>query len=200
MSTDQLSLLFALLTLVALGLAAGVGVALLVVRDPDVRAQLQPFALPLAFLVAATATGGSLYYSEGAGFTPCELCWYQRIAMYPLAPILGIAALRRDPTVLWYALPLSVVGAVISVYHYQLQLFPGQGSSCDPSAPCTARWVEELGFISIPFMALAGFAAVTALVVAARAWASDPLEQHLDEQPTQPPEEQPADARAPVVG
>ena len=72
---------------------------------------LGPLALWLAFLVALTAFSGSLYFSEVAHFTPCALCWYQRIAMYPMEVILGIAAVRGDPGVARYAVPLADIGA-----------------------------------------------------------------------------------------
>ncbi|MDP8932068.1 MAG: disulfide bond formation protein B [Actinomycetota bacterium] len=125
-----------------------------------------PQALGLAWLVAATATLGSLYYSEVAGLIPCELCWYQRIAMYPLAVVLGVAALRGDLRARAYALPLSIAGLVLAAYHYWLQLKPGRGPSvCSADVPCSAMLVREFGFVSIPFMAACGFAAITALLL-----------------------------------
>ena len=93
----------------------------------------------IAFLVAATSTAGSLYFSEVADFVPCHLCWYQRIAMYPLSLLLVIAAARRDRAVRWYVGPLAGVGALISTYHYLVEWFPSlEGSSvCAVSVPCT---------------------------------------------------------------
>ena len=118
-------------------------------------------ALPLAGVIAIVAMAGSLYESEVAHFVPCRLCWYQRIVMYPLAVILPIAAVRRDRRVRTYVLPLALIGAALAAYHYQLEWFPQQGSpACTVDAPCTTVWVRELGFVSIPFMALCGFAAI----------------------------------------
>lgn len=132
-----------------------------------------PQALPLAWLVAAVSTAGSLYYSEVAGLVPCELCWYQRIAMYPLVVVLGIAAWRRDLTVRFYVLPLALIGLAISSYHYWLQLNPGQGADfCTAGVPCSAMLISEFGFISIPFMAGCGFAAIAALLLTAGVTAS----------------------------
>ena len=125
--------------------------------------QLQPVLLPLALAIAAAATAGSLYYSEVAGYPPCEMCWYQRICMYSLVPVLAVALARRDARGGWYALPPAVAGMGLSVYHYQLQMFPDQGSSCDVAAPCTYQWVDSLGFVSIPFMAGCGFVGVAGL-------------------------------------
>ena len=74
-------------------------------------------------MIAVGATLGSLYF-EIRNFVPCEYCWYQRIAMYPLALILLIATIRRDKNIIPYAVTLSLAGFAISTYHYQLQLFP----------------------------------------------------------------------------
>lgn len=160
-----LSFFFAFLSLVALGLAA-IAVATAFTRSPGpFGAGFVEVAPLLAAGVAITATAGSLYYSEIANFTPCTYCWYQRIAMYPLAVILPVGIWRRNGEALYTAVPLAVIGAAISVYHYQLQLFPDRGTSCAIDAPCSARWVEEFGFISIPFMAGSGFVAVIALTL-----------------------------------
>ena len=129
----------------------------------QLRAALTRWGPWAAFLVAASAMAASLYYSESAGFVPCEFCWYQRIAMYPLAVVLLVAAVTRDRLVWRYVVPVAAIGLALSVYHYQLQLFPEQGSSCTSGVPCSARYVEEFGFISIPFMAGCGFLAILAL-------------------------------------
>jgi disulfide bond formation protein DsbB len=120
----------------------------------------------LAFVVALVATLGSLYLSEVANFVPCRLCWYQRIAMYPLPVLLGIGWWKRDAGVRRYALPLAVIGLLISTYHVLVERFPWlEGSNvCEVDNPCTIRWVERFGFVTIPTMALAGFALVFALL------------------------------------
>ena len=129
------------------------------------RNELQQSALPLAWLVAITATAGSLYFSEVAGSTPCEFCWYQRIAMYPLVLTLGVAVRRQDPTVIYSAIPLAVVGALIALYHYQLPLFPDQSSLCSSGAPCTFRWIETFEIVSIPLMAFVSFSLIIMLLL-----------------------------------
>jgi disulfide bond formation protein DsbB len=112
----------------------------------------------LAWLVATVTTLGSLYFSEVAHFTPCKLCWYQRIAIYPLAIVLLVAALRGDRRIGWYVVPVCLVGAAFAAYQTQLQAFPSQHSSfCSTTEPCTVRYVWEFGFVSLPFMALAAF-------------------------------------------
>ena len=157
---------FGLLAIVAIVVAVGTGIALMRGRVPTwLRDDV---ALPLATAIAATATGGSLLLSEVAGYLPCALCWYQRIAMYPLVLIVGIAAVRGDREVWRTALPLATIGGAISIWHILVEQNPGWGGPCDDTAPCTIIWVEELGFLTLPTMALVAFAAVGVLTLAAR--------------------------------
>ena len=124
-----------------------------------------PDALRLAWLVAAVATVGSLYMSEYRHFQPCTLCWYQRIAMYPLVVVLGVAAWRRDLGARFAVLPLALLGASISIYHYQLERFPHQEQiACSSTVPCTTIWFEQFGYITIPMMALSAFALIAVIL------------------------------------
>lgn len=175
MTTETVTTFFAVLAVVAL-VAVAVTVVLgglaLAGRAPSwwapLRREIAPFALWFAWAVALTSTLGSLYLSEVANYPPCELCWYQRIAMYPLAVILVVAALRRDPQVRWYVVPPAAIGLGISVYHYLLERFPDSVASvCTADVPCSVVWVWEFGFLSIPAMAGIGFAAIMALVLIA---------------------------------
>jgi disulfide bond formation protein DsbB len=153
-----------------MAIVAGVGaIVLLVARFVPAGTSLvnavRPARLWLAFGVAAASTAGSLYFSEVANFTPCKMCWLQRIAMYPLSAILLVGALRRDRDVRWYALPIAGVGAVISTYHFVIERRPSLGGgSCDITAPCTVPWFTEFGFITLAFMALCGFVAIISLL------------------------------------
>ena len=165
MSTAQVSDFFGVLALGSLAIGGLSLAGALAPMGPARALQLRPVLLRLGLAIAAVATAGSLYYSEIAGYPPCEMCWYQRICMYPLVGVLAVAVARRDRRGGWYALPLALVGLGLSVYHYQLQLRPGQGSTCDVSAPCTYQWVDSLGFMSIPFMAGCGFIGVAGLAV-----------------------------------
>ncbi|GAK00447.1 MULTISPECIES: disulfide oxidoreductase [Geomicrobium] len=126
--------------------------------------------LYVAWVISLIATGGSLFYSIGLGFVPCDMCWYQRIAMYPLAIILGIATFRSDFNIRWYALPFSIIGAVMAAYHYALQKIPGFGSvtPCQSGVPCNAEYMNVLGFITIPFQALVAFLLITVLLFLAK--------------------------------
>lgn len=176
MSTvDTASYFFALLALLSLGAVALLAIgAVGRLVDPGrlavARVELGRASVGVAFLVALVATGGSLYYSEVADYLPCKLCWFQRICMYPLALILGVAALRRDRGVRWYALPLAGVGFAIAAYHTWLQAYPPEGGSsfCTADASCVERYVWEFGFVSLPFMAMSGFALIIALMLLAR--------------------------------
>jgi disulfide bond formation protein DsbB len=126
-------------------------------------------AVWLAFIVALGTTLGSLYLSEIAHFTPCPLCWYQRICMYPLALALLVGALRKDHDVYAYVLPPALIGAAFAIYHTQLQAFPNQHSSfCKTTEPCTVRYVWEFGFVSIPFMSLSAFAFIITMMMLIR--------------------------------
>jgi disulfide bond formation protein DsbB len=129
------------------------------------RAAIGPYALWLAWLVAATAMAGSLYFSELGGLMPCALCWYQRIAMYPLAVILLIAAIRGDGGIRPYVTVLAAIGALIAGYHVLVQRIPGLPTgSCSVEASCSAIDLERFGFITIPVMALVGFLTILVLV------------------------------------
>lgn len=172
MSTATWSRFFATLAIVC-GVGVVVGAALLAAQRAasrpawmhEMHRAIADLALWLAALVATVTTAGSLYYSLGAHYVPCELCWYQRICMYPLSLMLLIAAWRRDLAVRRYAAPLVLVGIVIATYHTQLQAFPEQRTFCDVNNPCSSRYVWEFGFVSLPLMALVAFAAVGVLLL-----------------------------------
>ena len=157
------------LALLTLAAAAGVLVVLVLIvigRREWLRSTVGPLALWLAFLVALTATSGSLYISQVIGLEPCTLCWYQRIAMYPLVVVLGVAAWRGDVGVRRYAGPLAAIGAAIATYHVVLQRLPGLPTvACSLTAPCNAIDLERLGFVTIPLMALVAFLAILTLLL-----------------------------------
>lgn len=178
MSTDTFQLFFALLAVVAnAAVVTLVASRVLIAAAPDgaiaasarnLLASVAAYDLPLAWLVALTSTLGSLYFSEIANFTPCALCWYQRIAMYPLAVVLGIAALRRDRAARVYVWPLTAIGAAIALYHYLLEYFPDlETGACDLGVSCGIVWFKEFGFVTLPYMALSGFVLIAVLLVPA---------------------------------
>ncbi|MEK3882927.1 disulfide oxidoreductase [Paenibacillus sp. PL2-23] len=131
---------------------------------------MQRNVLYFAWLVAVIATLGSLYFSEIKGFIPCSLCWYQRILMYPLSIILGIAAFYDEHAIRKYVLPLSVLGMLVSAFHYMEQKVPGFASIklCSQGVPCSGMYINWLGFITIPFLAFTGFTLITLLLLVFR--------------------------------
>ena len=120
---------------------------------------------PLTFAVAAVATAGSLYFSESAGYVPCRLCWFQRIAMYPIALVALVALLRRDRAARWYIVPMAVIGAGISAYHVLIEWgWLDDSEACALFGPsCADVWFEAFGFVTLALMALAGFVSVIVL-------------------------------------
>ncbi len=155
--------------LVILGL---VSVAALVIAfaTPVLRPRVEPYLAGTGTLLAAgialLATAGSLWFSEGAGFPPCELCWYQRIAMYPLVVVLGIAGIRGSATGRITGVVIAVVGSAVSAWHIVVETFPdASGGGCDPANPCTIRWVEGLGTWTIPRLATGCFVLIICLTM-----------------------------------
>ncbi len=143
--------------LILVGAAAAAGVRAPLQR---LRSALWGYELWAAFVVVAVSTGGSLFFSEVAGFVPCELCWFQRVCMYPLSIITLLAALAGDHRVSRYLLPLPFVGAGIAVYHLLVENgVVGQSTTCQASAPggCATKWINEFGYMTIPTLTLTGF-------------------------------------------
>jgi disulfide bond formation protein DsbB len=124
-------------------------------------------SLLLSWVAALIATIGSLYFSEVRHFIPCTLCWYQRILMYPLAVILGIAFYRNDKEIYRYTLPLALLGIIVSGYHTMLQKIPylQQFEMCTSGIPCAKDYLNWLGFITIPMMAFVAFTIITVCLV-----------------------------------
>lgn len=120
-----------------------------------------------AWLLACAATLGALFLGEVMGMTPCVLCWYQRIFMFPLAIILGLACFLDDRRGALYALPLAVGGAAMALYHCLLiaGIVPKAWVPCGPGPSCTDQSLEILGGIQIPWLSLAAFVAITCLLL-----------------------------------
>jgi disulfide bond formation protein DsbB len=125
----------------------------------EIIAFISKWATSLSLLVAALGVSGSLLYSNLVGFEPCELCWWQRIFLFPQAVIFLIAVIKKDVKAFWYAAPLSVLGGIVALYHTYIQL--GGESSVLPctsaGGACAKVYVLEQGYITIPTMALTVF-------------------------------------------
>ena len=151
---------FAFLTLVA-----NVMFGILLIFWKKLVKQLSPYILDLAIIFSTIATLGSLYLSNALYIPPCELCWFQRIFMYPLVIILSVAKIRKTPKIWEIVLPLSILGATISMYHYFLQLFPSISDSCGFATPCSDSSVRAFGYITIPWMSFTAFAFIIVFMV-----------------------------------
>lgn len=115
--------------------------------------------MQLIFLISLLATMGSLYFSEIRQYVPCEMCWYQRIIMYPIVLISLIGIIRKDHGAIIYTRAISVIGVMMSGYHYLLQksiIFDEGAVSCE-GVSCTVQYINWFGFITIPFLALTAF-------------------------------------------
>ena len=165
MTVGTVSLFYALLALAANAFVLVVVGLAVSGRLHLIRSAVAPIALPAAFTVAVLATAGSLYFSEVAHFEPCRLCWYQRIAMYPLVVILAVAGWRRDAGIWRYVVAIAGVGILTSGYHDVLEWLPWLiPVHARPMSRCTLVWFRQLGFISLPYLALSAFALIISLV------------------------------------
>jgi disulfide bond formation protein DsbB len=161
--------------LIAMGLLIG-AVALAGVRGPldRLRGLLWGYELWGAFVVASIATGGSLFYSQIAGFVPCEFCWFQRVLMYPLSLLTLFLAARGDNRGARYLIPLPVVGAGTSIYHMLIErdvIHEPKACSIQVPGGCGINWIanHSFGYLTIPTLALTAFLLLIGFLVLASA-------------------------------
>lgn len=130
-------------------------------------------ALLLVLIVSLTATLGSLFFSEVVGYEPCKLCWFQRIFMYPLPLLFLIGLARKESVISFYALPLSIIGGLIALYHYFLQVGKLWEIAVDKFAPCSAvgysasctdSFFLSFGYITVPMMSFSAFLLITLIL------------------------------------
>lgn len=128
-------------------------------KEKNISGVLNEYLPYAAWAVAFAGMIGSLFFSDVMDLPPCSLCWYQRIAMYPLVLILGIGIVSRDGRMKLYGLPFGVLGLAIAAYHNLLYYgFISEAiTPCSEGVPCTAKQLELLGFVSIPLLSLAAF-------------------------------------------
>lgn len=120
-----------------------------------------------AWLIALLSVAGSLFFSEVMQLPPCVLCWYQRIAMYPLVLIIGVGIILIDRMMKAYALPFAFIGLAIAIYHNLLYygFIPESITPCSEGVACNAVQIEWLGFITIPLLGLGAFIAIAACLL-----------------------------------
>lgn len=120
--------------------------------------------LALSFLTALGGVAGSLFYSEIAGYSPCSLCWYQRVFLFPQVFILGLALAKKDFSVIPYVKTLAVVGGLIAGYQSALQMDLVPSLFCSAATVnCAQRFVMNFGYITLPVMSLTAFLLLIAL-------------------------------------
>lgn len=116
-----------------------------------------------AWIISLIATGTSLFWSDVLGWLPCDLCWYERICMYPLVILLGIGVFARKSDTFRTAIWFSLIGLPIAAYHYLIQIMPGLARTavCSSVVPCQVPDFVWLNWITPPLLAFLGFAAIT---------------------------------------
>lgn len=121
----------------------------------------------LTWLIALFAMVGSLYFQYAMGFPPCEFCWYQRIAIYPLTLIIPVGILRKDLSLHKYVLPFSITGLALSVYHNLLYygVIPEQLAPCTNGVSCATKFINLFGFVDIPLLSLIALVSVNILMI-----------------------------------
>lgn len=168
--TDVINFILSILVLITqIGI---VFILFLLVVDKNKRSRIIKYiidkALFLSLVIATVATLGSLYYSEIASFNPCNLCWFQRIFMYPLVVILGFGAYRGDDKVVDYSLALAGIGALISTYHnyiYYTTSIASPSGICASGVSCIQRYVVGFEYLTLPLMALTAFIAIIIILL-----------------------------------
>lgn len=117
------------------------------------------YSMLFMWVVSLVAMMGSLFFSEVMKYEPCTFCWYQRILMYPLVFIIGIAYIQRNAQIAVTTLVFSCIGTLVALYHYGMQKIPflhDNAIACG-RVPCTGEYINWLGFITIPFLSLTAF-------------------------------------------
>jgi disulfide bond formation protein DsbB len=137
-------------------------------RRTDAQTDREWLLLFAAWLVAAVATAASLFFSYVLEYPPCVLCWYQRICLFPLVVVLARGLFPLDLGAVRYALPLVGIGWLIAAYHNLVYagVVPESLQPCSQGVSCSEKYIELFGFVSIPLMALAGFTALAAILIA----------------------------------
>ncbi|PIK13693.1 MAG: disulfide bond formation protein B [Halobacteriovorax sp. JY17] len=120
------------------------------------------YLLFMCWVVAFVATAGSLFFSQVMGFPPCELCWYQRIFMYPLVIFFVVSLINLDASAFKYSLPLAILGWLTALYHNLLHygIVPESATPCREGVSCADIWINWLGFITIPMLSFIAFSLI----------------------------------------
>ena len=128
---------------------------------------LKKNAFYIAWAQALAAFLGSLYFSEILKIPPCDLCWYQRILMYPLVFIIPVGIIRKDKRLPYYVLPLSIPGILVGFYQHLLQIavIPSSFAPCTLGVSCATKYWSLFDFITLPLLSTAAFALITVVMI-----------------------------------
>ncbi|MFZ4538782.1 disulfide bond formation protein B [Propionivibrio sp.] len=137
---------------------------------PDFLSKKVPVGWTLTFgawLIASVSTLGSLFFGEVMSYTPCVLCWYQRIAMFPLVFVLVAGLFPFDQRVVRYALPLAAAGWGLALFHLALIAgwVPQAIKPCQQGVPCSDVQAVWFGFVTIPFLSVVSFSLIAVLLL-----------------------------------
>jgi disulfide bond formation protein DsbB len=137
------------------------------IDTPPDRAPIGWTLIFIAWLIATISTLGALFLGEVMGYTPCLLCWYQRIAMFPLVLVLAAGLFPFDPRVVRCALPLALAGLGLALFHLALIAgwIPETIRPCQQDVPCSDVAVVWLGFVTIPLLSVLAFATIVGLLL-----------------------------------
>jgi disulfide bond formation protein DsbB len=137
------------------------------IKNASIRRFIVNYASYLIFLIVLLSMLTSLLLSGVLHWAPCILCWYQRILMFPLVVISVVGIIRKDRNLPVYILSLSLLGVATALYHSLLQvgIIPEQLTPCQVGASCAVRHFAYLGFITVPFLSLLSFSAVSILAI-----------------------------------
>ncbi|MGK2953538.1 MAG: disulfide bond formation protein B [Thiobacillus sp.] len=121
----------------------------------------------MGWLVATVSTLAALFLGEVMGYTPCVLCWYQRICMFPLVLILGAGLFPFDRKVVRYALPLALAGWLLAAFHWAVAsgLVPESATPCSQGVPCSVEQISWVGFVTLPMLSVLAFSIIIASLV-----------------------------------
>ncbi len=140
-------------------------------RKSDILSLVSRYALPATFILSLSGALLTLIYSEIFGFIPCGLCWLERVFLYPIVLLSGIALWKKDAGIADYILGLSIVGALIALYHHYIQMGGSAFIACPAvgeGADCAKRIIFEFGYITFPLMAFSLFAFIWVIMFIAR--------------------------------
>jgi len=122
---------------------------------------LKDYTFHLGFLVAIGAVFLSLFYSEIVGFPPCELCWVQRIFLYPQLILFGMELYKKDRSIIDFSIVFAILGSITSIYHIYIENGGSSSLGCSALTPananvvsCATRYIYEFGYVTMPIMAL----------------------------------------------